>query len=67
MAGQIDLAPGRRATPPASLVGRGHGLAQPRHVLDRHLDPRSNALRAPASTIATGRGFHVRVPSPPPR
>ena len=28
---------------------------------------RSKALRAPASTIATGRGFHVRVPSPPPR
>ena len=28
---------------------------------------RSKAFFAPASTITTGRGFHLRTPSPPPR
>ena len=68
MAGQIE----RRAKPSAGTCSRA-SLAGASGSPSRAMSStgtstrRSKAFLVPASTIVTGRGFHERTPSPPPR
>ena len=68
MAGQIERRCGTLAGPSGISSAEG-SMASPRRAMSSTgtSTRRSKAFFAPASTIVTGRGFHVRRPSPPPR
>ncbi len=68
MAGQIERRSGKPATPSETSAASGETIS-PRCFMSSTgtSTRRSKALRAPASTIDTGRGFQALVPSPPPR